>query len=134
MNVTHKVQGELPVFFERIGEIVDMFPEFTWASTRQAAIDRIVDSTVDLDLWDELEVRNEDGELVAFAIATDDHDAHVGPLMGIQWCMAFPEAPVWAIPRIHRALRKHAKRCGYGVMAFTHRRSEGRYEINYVKV
>lgn len=134
LKMAHRTQGDTPVFADRLDEIIAMFPEFTWGRSREVARWEITESTSSLDLWDELSVRDESGKLLAFAILADDHDAHVGPLMGVQWCMAFPDAPSWAIPYIHRAARKHAKRCGYGVMAYTHRRAEGRYEINYVKV
>lgn len=136
MNVEHRMclRGDVPVFSERLDEIIGLFPEFTWSRTLEVAREEIVESTMDLDLWDEFFVKDPSGRLVAFAVIADDNDAQVGPCLGVQWCMAFPEAPQWAIPRIHRALRKYASKCGYGVMAYTHRLGEGRYEINYVKV
>lgn len=136
MNVLMRncTEGDLPVFAERLSEIIEMFPEFQWVTDKVTTARRILHSTASLDLWDELVVRDDDGRLIAFAILTDDEDAHVGQCLGVQWCMAFPEAPPWAIYRIHTAARRHARKCGYEIMAYTHRRGEGRYEINYVKV
>lgn len=135
MTVKHRMclRGDTPVFEPLINYIVEQFAEFTWARSHKEACESIIESTKDLDLWDEFYVDGPEG-LLAFAVVADDDDAQVGPCLGVQWCMALPGSPPWAIPRIHRALRKYAKKCGYEVMAYTHRLSEGRYEINYVKV
>ena len=94
----------------------------------------IINATASLDEWVELVVRDASGRLVGFAVATDDDDAHVGPCLGVQWRMVFPEAPAGTCMRLQRGLVKLARECNYKVMAYTHRVGEGRYEINYTKL
>ncbi|QXV72578.1 acetyltransferase [Pseudomonas phage QAC] len=134
MIVRHRDQWDEPVFVERLKEIIECFPEMTYQRSLEEAMDSITQATASLDQWVELVVRDASGRLVGFAVATDDDDAHVGPCLGVQWRMVFPEAPAGTCMRLQRGLVKLARECNYKVMAYTHRTGEGRYEINYTKL
>lgn len=127
-------QGDIAVFRERLSGIIKSLPEMTYQRSFEDAWAHICDETESLELWDELTVRDASGRLVAFAVLVDDDDPHVGPLLGVQWCWAAPEAPRWAIPKIHRMAREVARKGAYQIMAYTHRVSWGVYSIKYVKV
>ncbi|WGH28293.1 hypothetical protein 10P302A_gene0033 [Pseudomonas phage 10P302A] len=134
MIVQWRKQGDHAVFRERLPEIVKGFPEMTWnRSVLQACID-ICEATESLDEWVELVVRDDAGRLVGFAVATDDDDSHVGPLLGVQWRMVFPEAPRGTCMKLQRGLIQIAKASNYSTLAYTHRLGEGRYEINYTRL
>ena len=134
MNVQWCKQGDQAVFRERLYELVKAYPELTWQRSFEEAYSDIAYATESLDEWAELVVRDADGVLVGFAIAADDEDDHVGPVLGIQWRIVFPEAPVGTCMKLQRGLIKLARASNYKVMAYTHRVGEGRYEINYVKL
>lgn len=132
MHVDLCKEGDHSVFRERLDEIISRLPELTYQSTHREAHRRICAATEGLDEWIEITVRGSHGHLEGFAILVEDHDDHVGPCMGVQWFWSSGLRGV--TQKMHRKARELARENGFKVMAFTHRRAEGRYEINYVKV
>lgn len=130
--VIYKTKGYQPVFLSRLRRIIKQFPEMTAQRTEQEAYEAIRDATRSLDEWCEVYVEGPCGKLMGFAILTDDDDAHVGPLMGVQWCWVAAEAPKGTMLAIHRKCRQITKAANYRFMAYTKRLSMGRYEINYI--
>lgn len=127
-------QGDQAVFRERLEEMVLTYPELTWERTPEEAFAEICEATESLTEWVELVVRDPEGKLVGFAIASDDNDTHVGPCLGVQWRIVFPEAPKGTCAWLQRGLVKLARECNYNVMAYSHRLGEGRYEITYKRL
>lgn len=134
MKVDIRHQGHQAVFRERLYELIHEYPELTWQRTFEEAYSAIAYATESLDEWAELVVRDEHGVLIGFAIATDDDDDHVGPVLGVQWRIVFPEAPKGTCMMLQRGLIKLARECNYNVIAYTRRLCEGRYEVKYQKL
>lgn len=133
MNLTRDFRRgrDIPVFVPHLSYIIQQFPEMTAQRSPKEAFEAIVHATREVEDWCEIAVW-EDGKLCGFAITADDYDAHVGPLLGVQWCMVFPWAPKGTMLKIHRECRALAKDANYRFMAYTKRLSQGRYEINYI--
>lgn len=116
---------------EVVDEAVEEFTEFTWASTHGEAVERIIESIEENDRA-EITARTENGTLVGILVATDDDDAQVGPLMGVQWNFVLADYRQSSVgSRLFKGALKVARLGRFTTLAYTHRVGEGRYEINY---
>ncbi|WP_143516439.1 GNAT family N-acetyltransferase [Pseudomonas sp. B14(2017)] len=126
-------EGEPTLVGTPISDAVAEITEFTWTSTPEEAIERI---TGDVEANDRYEIQaiNSEGRVVAGAVITADDDCQVGELISVQWCYVSPGYRGRVGIKMIKLAWELAERTGYRVMAFTHRRAEGRYEINYRKL
>jgi len=112
---------------------IDHIPELTWQSSPEEAFRRI---TWDIKANERFEIlaKSEEGRVVGAVIMTADDDCHVGELITVQWFYVNPDYRGQVGRKLVRLSRAIAKSTDFRVMAFTHRISEGRYEINYRKL
>lgn len=106
------------------------FPEMHWQCSIPEATQRLVNDT-NSNTRAEITARDPSGALVGFVALAEDEDSHVGELLGVQWFYVLPEYRGEVGRKLMRVILKVAKATGYEVLAYTHRLSEGRYEINY---
>lgn len=128
--VSYLEEGESGAIAEIAEEAAREFPEFLWQSSIPEAVERLVEDTRAL-FRAEITARDATGKLVGFVSLTEDDDSHVGELMGVQWFYVLPEYRGAVGRKLVREIHRIAKATGYGVLAYTHRLGEGRYEINY---
>lgn len=126
-----KLAGHKACFREVLPAILEELPELRWGGSYEECYNRICRSTEDLDERIEITVRDPKGDLVGFAVITNDEDDHVGECMGTQWHWVHPDhrGPVGRL--ILRAIIRLASHAGYKTVAYTKRLGVGRYEVNY---
>lgn len=130
----HSLEAGEPGFSSEIAlTAVREFPEMHWQCSIPEAVERLVQDTRDNERV-EITVRGPDGSLMAFAVLAEDSDSHVGEMLGVQWFYVLPEHRGAIGRRLMRYIVRFAQVNNYGVLAYTHRISEGRYEINYRKM
>jgi GNAT superfamily N-acetyltransferase len=106
------------------------FPEMHWQCSIPEATKRLIHDT-NSNTRAEITARDPSGTLVGFVVLAEDEDSHVGELLGVQWFYVLPEYRGEVGRKLMRVILKVARATGYEVLAYTHRLSEGRYEINY---
>lgn len=116
---------------EVVDEAVEEFTEFTWASTYDEAVERIIESIEENDRA-EITARTPNGTLVGILVLADDHDDQVGPVMGAQWNFVSADYRKGSVgQQMFRQAIRVTKLAQHEILAYTHRVAEGRYEINY---
>lgn len=112
---------------------IEHIPEFTWQTSPAEALERITQDIMANDRF-EIVAKTEEGRVVAGAVMTADDDCQVGELISVQWFYVIPEYRGKVGRKMVKLSREIAASTDFKVMAFTHRRSAGRYEINYRKL
>lgn len=133
LNSTFLAAGEethVPSLHQRA---VAEFPEFTWNGSEAAALLRTLDATRDHEC---IEVVAWEADVpVGMIVLVLDNDMHVGRCLSVLWNYVLPEARSYGIQRqfIREALAV-ARQVNAPVLAYTHRRDVGRYELKYRRV
>jgi GNAT superfamily N-acetyltransferase len=131
--VHHLDEGDPGFVHEVVEQAVHEFPEMHWQCSVEEAIDRIINDTRDNERV-EITVRDTNGKLIGFAALAEDADSQVGEVLGVQWFYVLPDYRGPVGRRMMRYIVRFARASGSEVLAYTHRISEGRYEINYIKL
>lgn len=73
-----------------------------------------------------------DGQQVGAAVLVPEEDMHVGPCVSVFWnYVAEEHRHLGFVQAVFRTLKAVARSMGIGMVAYTHRKSEGRYITQY---
>lgn len=134
--LTSRVHYRLPytttLALELAAAYVADAPELVWKRSESEALAAIRRSVVENNRY---EVSVWDGDkIVGVAIAVPDDDDHVGVCLSVQWRFVLPEYRGLAGVKLQRAIMHLARRLQFGIIAYTKRTGDAKYELRYIRV
>lgn len=109
------------------------FPEFTWGRDRVRAALSIACGIAETPRT-EIQVRSPEGFLVGVIVAVLEDDQHVGPCLSAMWNYVLKEhrGPIGSL--MFREFVQLARTLCVPTIAYSHRISEGVYQIKYRRI